>query len=156
MTLSDGPNDRYGVVIDASVAIKWHLRDEELSREATALLTEFTSTKRPIAAPAFIRYELANALEQARRRGRISEAEARMEFETFLGYGLHASEDSDDLVATAARVASKIGASAYDATYVAFAEALGFDLVSTDSGLLRSLTDYPVKGHHLAEFVAIL
>jgi predicted nucleic acid-binding protein len=150
--LNDGQDDPRGIVVDASVAIKWHLRDEVLSSEATVLLAEFASKQRPIAAPAFIRYELANVLEQARRQGRISHGDAQVELETFLSFGLHAPEDSDTLIAAAARVAATIGASAYDATYVAFAEALGFDLVSTDSDLLRQIADYPVNGYHLAEF----
>ena len=89
--------ESYGVVVDASVAIKWHLRDELLSSEATALLEEYAAGRLWLTAPALIRYEMASALEMARRRARISDNDSFVEMETFLQYGIDESADSGEL-----------------------------------------------------------
>lgn len=146
--------ESYGVVVDASVAIKWHLRDESLSSEATALLEEYAAGRLWLTAPALIRYEMASALEKARRRARISDNDSFVEMETFLQYGIDESADSGELVAAAQRVAFLTGASVYDAIYVSHAESRGYDLVTCDKALLRRLESYPVRAHDLADFEA--
>lgn len=145
-------NASYGIVVDASVAIKWHLRDELLSSEATALLEEFATGRLRLTAPALIRYEMASALENARRRARISDNDSFVELEAFLQYGIDERADSGELVAAAQRVAFLTGTSVYDAIYVSHAETRGYDLVTSDKALLRRLESYPVKAFNLADF----
>lgn len=145
-----------GLVIDASVAVKWHLKDEELVEEAGALLEGFLDQRFVLAAPAFIRYEVANSLEQARRRARITEDDVVHELRAFLHFGVHDDWDSDDLVAEARRIATRIGSSVYDATYVAFAQRLGLSFVTNDQKLLGMVSNYDVPVHHLADVPALL
>lgn len=149
-------NDADGLVVDASVAVKWHLRDEELVDEAVALLGRFVAGAIRLSAPAFIRYEVAQTLERACRDDRIGGEAAVVEWNTFLGYGIHAAQDGDGLVALAGRVARETGASVYDAVYVAYAELLGFGLVTHDERLIRNVEGYPVTVHHLSEAGALL
>jgi len=144
-------NSDAGLVVDASVAVKWHLRDEELVGEASALLQRFIDGAVRLSAPAFIRYEIAQTLERACRGRRISEAEARTELQTFMNLGIHTSEDSDALVGLAQRIARRTGASVYDALYVAHAQALGFDLVTQDERLTRRMASYPVQVYKLVD-----
>ncbi len=140
-----------GLVVDASVAVKWHLRDEDLVDEAGALLQRFIAGEVRLSAPAFIRYELAQSLERACRGRRIGEEEAEGELQTFMAFGIHALEDSDALVALAQRIARQTAASVYDALYVAHAQALDFDLVTHDERLIRRTAAYPIRVHRLAE-----
>jgi len=145
-----------GLVVDASVAVKWHLPDEEYLEEASALLIGFRAGRLELTAPAFIRYELAQALERARRGRRVVPAEATTALASFLSFGIHVPVDSDEIVASAQRISQQTGISAYDATYVAHAEALGFDLVTADDKLARSAARDRVSILRLAEIAALL
>jgi predicted nucleic acid-binding protein len=109
-----------------------------------------------VAAPAFIRYEVANTLEQASRRGRIPVGSA----ETFLRFlhrlAIHAQIDDDLLIEAAARVAQATGSTVYDAMYAAYAESFGFGLVTADEELCRQLDAYPVDVYRLSRIDAVL
>jgi predicted nucleic acid-binding protein len=145
-----------GAVVDASVAIKWRLNDEELLDEARFLLQRFLRREILLAAPAFIRYELANTLDQARRRGRIPHEQVGETLRYLLLLGVHMQADSDALVQKAARLAGELDISAYDGMYVALAEELDLVLVSEDRRLLRRIGDYPVATAHLADVGSML
>ncbi len=143
-------------VVDASVAIKWHLQDEELVEEATRLLDRFTSGLLRLRAPAFIRYEMANSLEQARRRGRIGADEASAELHTFVAYGVHTAMDSDELIGAAQQIARAASLSLYDAVYLAYAEAAGLPLITQDQRLARQAIGGTVMVYPLADVGALL
>ena len=53
------------IVIDASVALKWRLRDEEATSQADALLEDFLARKLELLTPTLFDYEIANALRVA-------------------------------------------------------------------------------------------
>ncbi len=144
------------VVIDASIAVKWVLRDEQDSDLAAVLLQAFLDQRLSLVAPSFIRYEAGNTLEVARRRGRISRDEAATGLSFIVGLGVHVSQDSDDLVLRAHRVAQEIGATVYDSVYVSFAELLGADFVTADLQLVDQVDDYPVRAFPLGQFVEAL
>lgn len=149
-------NASSGFVVDASVAIKWHLHDEVLVDEAAFLLREFTRRRVHLIAPSLIRYEVANSFEQARRRQRIDAAQAAAEFQSFIVLGVHNERDTDDLVAAARNVASELGTSVYDGVYVALAEREALPLLTDDARLLRQIEPYPVAAHHLSEVSSLL
>ena len=145
-----------GLVIDASVAVKWHLRDEDLIDEASLLLRRYLADEVTLAAPAFIRYEIAQTLERARRDNRISEERAAVELQSFLGFAIHSPEDSDSLVSLAQRIARETGVSVYDALYLAHAQGREFALVTDDQGLVRGAASYDVRVHRLADIAEVL
>ena len=139
------------LVVDASVAAKWHLTDESHTREASLLRDHFDEGRTNLTAPALIRYEVANTLHSAVRAGRMDSQEAAREFTRFLSYDIHDSSDSDELILAAQEIALDIGASVYDAMYVAYAALHGYDLVTADEQLVRQMSGYGVPVHHLAE-----
>jgi predicted nucleic acid-binding protein len=145
-----------GLVVDASVAVKWHLPDENLVEQANLLLNRHMRGQLLLAAPAFIRYEVAQSFLRAERARRVSRAYTQAAFGRFLAFGLHLRSDADGLVVAAQRIAGIIGGSVYDALYVATAENLGFALVTDDRGLIRRAMDYPVTVHPLADVGALL
>ena len=50
------------IVIDASAALKWRLRDEEVTQQADALLEDFLAGKLELLTPTLFDYEITNAL----------------------------------------------------------------------------------------------
>lgn len=64
------------VVVDASIAIKWFLNDEDHVAESLAILAAIGSGAIVASAPDHIRYEVANALRRAVRSNRISVTQA--------------------------------------------------------------------------------
>lgn len=145
-----------GLVVDACVAAKWHLRDEEFVAEASAVLEAYVAGRTRLTAPAFIRYEMAHLLERARRDGRIPEEGASAELRTFMAYGIHAGTDSAALVMSAQSIASAIGSSVYDALYLAQAESLSFHVVTSDEELVRLAGGYSIQVDHLADVASLL
>jgi predicted nucleic acid-binding protein len=124
-----------GWVVDASVATKWHLLDEEFANEARAYFVAYSAAEAQIVAPHLIRYEVASAIESARRSGRIDRQSANQETEAFLRLPLHSARDEDWLLSRAAELAEAAGGSLYDAVYLATAEALGFQFITADRRL---------------------
>lgn len=122
-------------IVDASVALKWHLRDEQYVPQADALFKAFSLGEAEIRSPSFIRYEIANALLIASQRGRIDFEVAQEQFRDFLALAIHQSEDADDLVTSAMDLASKLNVTVYDALYLALADQLGSALVTADRQL---------------------
>jgi len=145
-----------GAVVDASVAVKWRLNDEELLDEARLLLDRYVARDIKLVAPSLIRYEVANTFEQARRAGRLTDSDVAESLRYFLDLGVHAQQDSDELIAMASDLARRLGLSAYDAIYVALAKDLGMPLVSNDQGLLRHLADYSVAACALKDVRSLL
>ena len=62
-----------GMVVDASVALKGCLDDEEYGQKAMNLLTRYVADEIGILAPSLLEYEVVNGLIIAQRRGRIRE-----------------------------------------------------------------------------------
>jgi predicted nucleic acid-binding protein len=59
------------VVIDASVALKWRLRDEEATGQADALLDHYLAAELELLTPTLFDYEITNALKVAVTKGRL-------------------------------------------------------------------------------------
>jgi predicted nucleic acid-binding protein len=76
------------VVIDASVALKWRLRDEEATLQADALLDDFLASKLDLFTPTLFDYEIANALKVAVTMGRLTENEALSAIADFQQYDI--------------------------------------------------------------------
>lgn len=122
-------------VVDASVALKWHLRDEQHLTQADALLKAFTSGEAELLAPSFIRYEVANAFLVAFKMGRISFEMAREQLRDFLALPFHQTEDSNGLVSAAMELASRLDITVYDALYLELARQAGGAIVTADRKL---------------------
>lgn len=122
------------VVLDASVAAKVFLTGEDGADAAQALIG--TSPRK--IAPEFVLAELANVAVTKVRRGDIERAVGATMAKTSV-------ELFDDLVpasrlsARAFELAADHGLSAYDALYVALAEARGCPLITADARLIARI-----------------
>jgi predicted nucleic acid-binding protein len=128
--------DALTIVVDASIAVKWYLLDEDSPEDALALRSDFIAERFAIAMPDVARYEVANAINVARRRGRISHDGARQALSDFLAWDF-AYLGGNDLILAAVAAAERVGCSLYDALYLALAESLGCDFVTADRALFE-------------------
>jgi predicted nucleic acid-binding protein len=126
-------------VIDASVALALVLPDEQVDPGAVA---GHLASARPIA-PALFGYEVANALATARRRERLTQAQAEQVATLIdrLGVDLAAAPGTAEL-ATRAR---EWELSAYDASYLLLALQRGCPLATRDSQLATVARDAGVQ-----------
>lgn len=126
------------VVVDASLAVKWVVREEHTG-EALSLLDLWYRRGEQVFAPPIFRAEVTNVLHQKVRRGPLSRASAVSALELVLS--LVAISEPDGLYARALNLASGLGlAAAYDALYLALAEYEGCELWTADQRLAQQAT----------------
>jgi predicted nucleic acid-binding protein len=131
----------YGWVVDASVILKWSLRDaaEDFLEEADALYEAFLARRIDLIAPCYARYEVASGLEIARLQQRIDLEAAEARLRWFLRTSVSDTEDDDSLLIEAMDLAQRHAISLYDAIYVALAERLDYTFVTADSRLYKRI-----------------
>lgn len=125
-------------VVDASVAVKWHLEDEPQTDEALAFLDDYREARISVLAPDHIRYEVPSAIKSAVAMGRINASEGRQAIELFLVLRLPAVR-SESLLLLGYEQATRYGCSFYDGLYLALAAASRCPLVHADLKLKKRL-----------------
>src|SRR3990172_12896283 len=113
------------LVIDASVAVKWYLRDEELVAQADGLRNRIRDGLLVATAPHLSRHEVASAVAVACRLGRLTREQVEDDLENYLQSGLSIDADPDWVLTEAVRRTMDQPISFYDAVYLALAEGLG-------------------------------
>ena len=119
------------LLVDANV-VAYLLVDGERTAQARALW----AIDRDWQAPRLLFYELASVFAQLLKHRAISAETAITGLESVPG--LVSLRDQDPPAARVLELAGKLAVSAYDATYLATAEALGVPLVTEDRRLLRA------------------
>ncbi len=125
------------LVIDASVAVKWLLPEED-SEQAIALL----EAGYDLYAPDLLTSEIGNVLWKKSRRDGLSAATVRRLLSEFLDIRLRQS-DSRQLAADALEIAHRHDRSFYDSLYLALAYTIDGTLVTTDARFVNALADTP-------------
>ena len=116
-------------VVDASVAVKWFVR-ENLSGEAMNLLSD----QFELHAPDWIVLEVAHAAFKKSRDGELDPAQARLMISALRGSRLHLHR-SIDLVDRAFAISMAVRHAIYDGVYIACAEVTGGIVVTADQAL---------------------
>ena len=125
------------LVIDASVALKWYLADEDLQEEAVGILNSYGQGLIELVAPNILPYEIFNALRMAERLARIEPEITENSFQTFLDLGIELVDPFSDYPEVLA-LARAHTSSIYDAAYLCVAETMGLYLVTADKRLFNS------------------
>lgn len=127
------------IVIDASVALKWELREEEATLQADQLLDDLATGKLSVLVPTLFDYEITNALKVAVTKGRTTESSAMAALSDFRLYSVE-RVDFPPLQEDAFQLALRHQRSVYDSAYVALAQALGLWLFTGDKRLYNALS----------------
>jgi predicted nucleic acid-binding protein len=136
--------DLSALVVDASVAAKWHLRDEQHATAALALLTHFTAGQVALFAPEHIRYEVAATLTSATlgNRPRLRRRVAERSIDAFLALGVQ-TVGTDALIRDAFRLVHQYRVAFYDALYLALARDLDIPLITADRRFYQRVRQLP-------------
>ena len=132
------------LVVDASVAVKWHVDDEDATEVARLLLTRFAQGLVELVAPDSIRLEVPAAITKATRgrTPRLARDEGRAAIEEFLALGIR-TFDSEELIFGAFPLVHQHDCTLYDALYLALAERLTLPFLTADSKLYRRIQRVP-------------
>ena len=133
------------LVIDASVALKWRLRDEEATSQADALLDDFLAGKLELLTPTLFDYEITNALRVAVPRQRLSEQDAAAALADFAQYTI-VRYDFTGIASLTFHLSGQYQRSAYDSAYLALAQSQGVWFFTGDKRLFNAGRTRPLLG----------
>ena len=126
-----------GYVVDASVVVKWFVK-EEWSEEASSLL----EAEATLVAPELLFAEVCNALWAMRRRGDIGRAGLADVTDALRAAPIAVPFSMRQLAAAAARLAVDLDHPVYDCFYLALAVQEQYPLVTADARFHRKVRDH--------------
>ena len=131
------------VVVDASVAVKWAVREEIDSHIAWALLAKWIRQNTLMLAPALFSYEITNILFKKVRQGNITPDGAEIALSLILDAGIEIHSPSDrSLSIRSLNLAHTFKLPAtYDAHYLALAEREQCEFWTADARLYRAVRE---------------
>jgi predicted nucleic acid-binding protein len=132
------------LVVDASVACKWHLPDETDAEIAMLLLDRFADGEVQLIAPQHIRSEVPSAITVATRgkQTRLTPEQGEAAIEEFLAIGVRTIDD-DSLVRATYAAARQYDCAFYDGLYLALAHRLGVRFVLADDRFYARINQLP-------------
>lgn len=129
------------IVIDASVLLKAYFRDEQGHTEAQELVKFYARGDYSFLAPSLITYEIMNVCSVAHRKGRIQVGLARQAMEEMLSLEIQ-KMDVTHLKGRIFEISCQFHPSAYDASYIALAEAQECPFITGDAKLFRTASKH--------------
>lgn len=124
------------MILDASVAVKWFLLDEELIDEARVIRDEILADRARLSAPAVLWSEVANSVVKAVRRGRLDPNGARAISHAISDIRpLVAAVELDPVTTVATALRTDLGA--YDAQYLALGSLHDVSVLTADQRMLE-------------------
>ncbi|MGE5549386.1 MAG: type II toxin-antitoxin system VapC family toxin [Bacteroidota bacterium] len=126
------------VCVDASLAVKWLVNEEE-SEPALAILESWLAGGVTLIAPTLLLYEVPSVLRRLTAHGKLTPERAWEGFQQLSAIGIEI-ETPAALLWRAWGISGRFGLpTIYDAAYVALAEMRGCPLYTCDRRLLRAL-----------------
>ncbi len=138
MSLTPIDRNRSLLVVDASVAVKWYLQDEDLAQESQVVRGDLMNGRIEVIVPEHFRLEASNAIRNALRPRRLSIERARTAFETVASLPVQ-SIPLLDLIEAGFESALSYDCALYDALYLTLAEQIGCPLIHADRRLRNTL-----------------
>lgn len=128
------------IVVDASVAVKWYLREE-----GTAEALEIARGGQVLIAPDLLLLEVANAMWRKARIGQISDRQL-LSLASHLPRALDRLVPSSDLLEPALDLARRHDHPVYDCCYLALAVRENATVLTADGRFLHRFQDTPFAG----------
>jgi predicted nucleic acid-binding protein len=125
------------MILDANVVLRAYFPDEDQAK-AQALIRDHVSGRVQLIAPTLLVYEFTNAILQAVRRRRITAEEGEAILDSFEGLAIQMEPVSWQQMLP---LAHQFDRPAYDAAYLALAEAKQVPLVTGDLRLYNAVRD---------------
>ncbi|MCX6023247.1 MAG: type II toxin-antitoxin system VapC family toxin [Chloroflexi bacterium] len=128
------------VVVDASIATRWHLTDEDHVLLSQQVLADFRANRIKLVAPDHLRHEVSSAILNATRAkpARITVEYGRSSVREILQWGIELVRD-DDLLPAAFLLGRRWTTSFYDGLYLALAQKLNCPFIHADAKLAGAL-----------------
>lgn len=138
MTSTTAASNQRIIVLDASVAVKWYLQDEDLSADAATIRDDLAAARITVVVPDHFRVEVGNAIRNALRPNRLTVETARRAMTTLATLPVY-PVPLDDLIVPAFDAAVHYDCALYDALYLSLAERLSCSFVHADRRLHNTL-----------------
>jgi predicted nucleic acid-binding protein len=126
------------MIVDASVILSAFFPDDEQA-QAQALIRDHVIGRVQLTAPDLLVYEVANAVIQARRQGRIRDEQVEGILSSFEGLSIALKPVTWQRLLP---LATRFDRSACDAAYLALAEATGQPLVTGDRRMYNAVHEH--------------
>lgn len=126
------------VVLDASIAVKWYLLDEEYAQEAAILFDRLSDGDIAVIVPSHFQAEVSNAVRNAVRGRRSTIQDARNALANLLSLNI-SSIPMDELLLDGLEYALRYDCAFYDALYLSLADQIGCPFVHADGRLHNTL-----------------
>lgn len=126
------------MIVDASVVLAAFLPDEAQA-QAQAVMRDHVIGRLRLSAPDLLLYEVSNAVVQAVRRGRINTEQAHDILASLEGLGIEWQAVAWPAMLS---IAQRFDRSAYDAAYVALAEAMDQPFITGDRRLYNAVQEH--------------
>ncbi len=141
------------VIVDANIAIKWVLNEED-SSTALALLNDWNKNGIMMLAPFLFTYEVTNVLYQNMRKGKINLDQAKRALIEVLSLGIELEFfDHSALSKRALELAHRFNLPAtYDPHYLALAERESCECWTADARFLTAVKDQFPRFRILADY----
>lgn len=130
----------FSIVVDASVAVKWYIKDESESDRAIDILLDYKEGKVSFVEPLLLYYEIANAVHIAVQRKRVTEDDGKDIIRDMLDLEM-TFVDSVEMIRNAYGIARKYNISVYDAFYIEVAKDNGIMLYTGDKKFYNAVKD---------------
>jgi predicted nucleic acid-binding protein len=135
------------MIIDASVAAKWYVFEEDREK-ALKIRRDYVERKIDLASPALILYEVFNAL---RHHPGLHPSDIPRYVDSLRDMQMDLRLPSEDTSRVVAKLAVKEGISGYDAHYIALAQTMQAQLITSDTKLMDKLSDETKKSLKLLQ-----
>lgn len=129
------------IVIDASALLKAYFKDESGHSAAQELIKSYARGECNLIAPSLITYEIINACVVAHRKGRIALDLVKETLEEMLSLEIR-REEVEHLARRIFDISCRYNRSAYDASYIALAEAQNCNLITGDEKLYNAVSKH--------------
>ena len=141
-------------VVDASVVLKWQFDDEDCVSQAIALRDDYyVRGAVRVIAPQLLMYEVVNGVATATRRKRLSLDMAFQAVENLVALGIDLMEVEPLKIL---KVALQYDLAAYDAAYLALAEAESCDLWTGDRTFYQAVKDESHQVRWIGDYTGII